>query len=54
MKAIQLDGSFAYAHTLSGHEHMAMEDLEKAAVCFRNAIQLDDRVRDIFLTPTSH
>ena len=28
---------------------MANDDLEKAAVCFRNAIQIDDRVNSFIL-----
>ena len=43
-QAIYLDPSFTYAYTLSGHEYIANDDLDKAAVCFRNAIHTDERV----------
>ncbi|KAJ3332508.1 anaphase-promoting complex subunit cdc27 [Blyttiomyces sp. JEL0837] len=42
-KATQIDPSFAYAHTLSGHEYFSIEDLEKAANSFRIAIRIDRR-----------
>eukprot|EP01090_Pellita_catalonica_P021300 TRINITY_DN7937_c0_g1_i2.p1 TRINITY_DN7937_c0_g1~~TRINITY_DN7937_c0_g1_i2.p1 ORF type:complete len:196 (+),score=36.66 TRINITY_DN7937_c0_g1_i2:108-695(+) len=38
-----MDEGFAYAYTLSGHEYVASDDLEKALICFRNAIRMDDR-----------
>lgn len=42
-RAIQLDGDFAYAHTLEGHEYAANEEFEKARTSFRNAIRADKR-----------
>jgi anaphase-promoting complex subunit 3 len=42
-RALQLDRSFAYAHTLCGHEYVCNEDLEKAIQSFREAIFHDDR-----------
>src|SRR5687767_6542738 len=42
-RAIQLDPSFTYAYTLSGHEHAANEDYDKAQTYFRNAMRLDKR-----------
>lgn len=42
-RAIQLDGDFAYAHTLEGHEFAANEEFEKAQTSFRNAIRVDKR-----------
>lgn len=42
-RAIQLDGDFAYAHTLEGHEFAANEEFEKAQTSFRNAIRADKR-----------
>lgn len=42
-RAIQLDKSFTYAHTLSGHEYVCNEDLDKAMEAFRKAVYYDDR-----------
>lgn len=42
-RSIQLDPSFTYSHTLSGHEFFANEDFVKAVGCFRDAIRADDR-----------
>jgi anaphase-promoting complex subunit 3 len=42
-RAIQLDPSFAYAHTLQGHEYAANEEFEKAQAAFRCAIKQDKR-----------
>jgi len=42
-RAIQLDPSFTYAHTLSGHEQVNNEDLEKAVESFRQALLYNDR-----------
>ncbi|GMF27308.1 unnamed protein product [Phytophthora fragariaefolia] len=42
-QAIQLDPSFTYAYTLSGHEYVANEDFEKAVNCYRHAIRTDSR-----------
>jgi anaphase-promoting complex subunit 3 len=40
---VQLDKTFTYAYTLSGHEFVANEDLDKAIAAFRHAIRYDDR-----------
>lgn len=42
-RAIQIDNTYAYAHTLCGHEYVCNEDLDKALASFRNAIRHDDR-----------
>ncbi|KAJ1980387.1 anaphase-promoting complex subunit cdc27 [Dimargaris verticillata] len=43
-RAIQLDPTFAYGYTLSGHEHISyQQDWEQAQRCFRMALQLDPR-----------
>lgn len=42
-RALQLDPSFSYAHTLCGHEYVANEDLDKAISSFRQAIRCDER-----------
>lgn len=42
-RALQLDRSFVYAHTLCGHEYICNEDLEKALQSFREGIYHDDR-----------
>lgn len=42
-RAVQVDPTFTYAHTLLGHEYVYNEDFGKALVCFRNAIQYDSR-----------
>ncbi len=38
-----MDPNFAYAYTLLGHEYVAIEELDKALTCFRNAVRLDKR-----------
>ncbi len=40
---MQLDPTFTYAFTLCGHEYVACDDLDKALLCFRNALRLDER-----------
>jgi len=42
-QATQVDASFAYGHTLCGHEYVASDDLEKALSCFRSALRIDPR-----------
>lgn len=42
-RALQLDPTFTYAHTLCGHEHVATEDMDKAMRCFRAALLCNSR-----------
>ena len=42
-RALQIDPTFTYAHTLCGHELANNEDLEKAVQSFRNSLLHDDR-----------
>ena len=42
-RALAIDPTFTYAHTLSGHELVSSEDLERAQKSFRSAIKCDDR-----------
>lgn len=42
-RAIQLDPSFTYAHTLSGHECMSNANYEEAQKHFRNALSTNKR-----------
>jgi len=42
-RAIQLDPTFAYAHTLIGHEYVYNEDFQKARKCFEHALNIDLR-----------
>jgi anaphase-promoting complex subunit 3 len=42
-RAIQLNPSFAYAHTLCGHEYVYNEDFQKGRKCFENALNIDLR-----------
>lgn len=42
-RALQVNPHFAYAHTLSGHEYVIGEDLEKAILHFRRAVAVNDR-----------
>lgn len=42
-RALQLDPTFTYAHTLSGHESVSNEDLDKAVASFRLALFHDER-----------
>lgn len=41
--AIQLDSHFTYAHTLCGHEYVAMEEFENGITCYRSALRIDPR-----------
>lgn len=40
---MHLDSRFAYAHTLSGHEYVALEDFENGIKCYQRALQVDER-----------
>jgi anaphase-promoting complex subunit 3 len=42
-RAIAVAPAFAYAHTLCGHEHVAVDDMDAAAACFRTALLHDPR-----------
>ena len=42
-RSVQLDPSFTYSHTLSGHDYFACEDFDKAVACYRDAIRADER-----------
>lgn len=42
-RAVQLNPRFAYAHTLCGHEHVALEDFESGIKSFQNALRVDSR-----------
>ncbi|KNA10643.1 hypothetical protein SOVF_142470 [Spinacia oleracea] len=42
-RAVQLNSRFAYAHTLCGHEHVALEDFESGVKSFQNALRVDSR-----------
>ncbi|KAK9014039.1 hypothetical protein V6N11_005212 [Hibiscus sabdariffa] len=42
-RAVQLDSRFAYAHTLSGHEYVIMEDYSHGAECYQNSLNVDAR-----------
>jgi len=42
-RAVQLNPRFAYAHTLCGHEHVALEDFENGIRSFQSALRADQR-----------
>ncbi|CAN1822192.1 Cell division cycle protein 27 homolog B [Linum perenne] len=42
-RAAQLSSRFAYAHTLCGHEYVALEDFENGIKCYQNALRIDTR-----------
>ncbi|PWA84802.1 CDC27 family protein [Artemisia annua] len=42
-RAVQLNSRFAYAHTLCGHEYVALEDFENGIKSYQNALQVDSR-----------
>eukprot|EP01036_Dinobryon_divergens_P023847 gene23847-32234_t len=42
-RALQIDPTYTYAHTLCGHEQVNNEDMEKAVTSFRAAILCNDR-----------
>jgi len=42
-RSTQLDPSFAYAYTLSGHEYFACEDFEQARKLYHTALSVDRR-----------
>ncbi|KAI3717226.1 hypothetical protein L1987_68710 [Smallanthus sonchifolius] len=42
-RAVQLNSRFVYAHTLCGHEYVALEDFENGIRSYQNALQIDAR-----------
>ncbi|KAG6668154.1 hypothetical protein I3843_01G142500 [Carya illinoinensis] len=42
-RAVQLNPRFAYAHTLCGHEYVALEDLENGIKSYQSALRVDAR-----------
>ncbi|KAG5026559.1 hypothetical protein JHK82_022456 [Glycine max] len=42
-RAVQLNPKFAYAHTLCGHEYVALEDFENGIKCYQSALRVDAR-----------
>ncbi|KAI3800749.1 hypothetical protein L1987_28843 [Smallanthus sonchifolius] len=42
-RAVQLNARFTYAHTLCGHEFVALEDFENGIKSYQNALQIDAR-----------
>ncbi|XVF88611.1 hypothetical protein PTKIN_Ptkin19aG0064900 [Pterospermum kingtungense] len=42
-RAVQLNLRFAYAHTLCGHEYVALEDFENGIKSYQNALRIDSR-----------
>ncbi|XP_022754989.1 cell division cycle protein 27 homolog B-like isoform X2 [Durio zibethinus] len=42
-RAVRLNSRFAYAHTLSGHEYVALEDFENGIKSYQNALRIDSR-----------
>ncbi|KAK6945051.1 hypothetical protein RJ641_026153 [Dillenia turbinata] len=42
-RAVQLSSRFAYAHTLCGHEYVALEDFENGIKSYHSALRVDDR-----------
>ncbi|KAK1420361.1 hypothetical protein QVD17_21891 [Tagetes erecta] len=42
-RAVQLNSRFTYAHTLCGHEYVALEDFENGIRSYQNALQIDAR-----------
>ncbi|MFS8016016.1 putative tetratricopeptide-like helical domain superfamily [Helianthus anomalus] len=42
-RAVHLNSRFVYAHTLCGHEYVALEDFENGIRSYQNALQIDPR-----------
>ncbi|XP_077215925.1 cell division cycle protein 27 homolog B-like isoform X2 [Tasmannia lanceolata] len=42
-RAVHLDSRFAYAHTLCGHEYVALEDFENGIKRYQSALRIDAR-----------
>ncbi|XP_019442777.1 PREDICTED: cell division cycle protein 27 homolog B-like [Lupinus angustifolius] len=43
-RAVQLNPRFAYAHTLCGHEYVALEDFENGVKCYQSSLMVDERL----------
>ncbi|XP_068652292.1 cell division cycle protein 27 homolog B-like [Aristolochia californica] len=42
-RSVHLDSKFAYAHTLCGHEHVALDDFESGIKCYQSSLRVDPR-----------
>ncbi|KAL6584964.1 Cell division cycle protein 27 B [Orobanche minor] len=42
-RSVQLNSRFAYAHTLCGHEYVALEDFENGIKSYQSALRIDSR-----------
>ncbi|XP_047939713.1 cell division cycle protein 27 homolog B [Salvia hispanica] len=42
-RSVQLNSRFAYAHTLCGHEYVALEDFENGVKSYQSALRIDSR-----------
>ncbi|XP_068647637.1 cell division cycle protein 27 homolog B-like [Aristolochia californica] len=42
-RSVHLDSKFSYAHTLCGHEHVALEDFESGIKCYQSSLRVDPR-----------
>ncbi|KAL8042913.1 hypothetical protein ABFX02_09G083600 [Erythranthe guttata] len=42
-RSVQLNSRFAYAHTLCGHEYVALEDFENGIKSYQTALRIDSR-----------
>ncbi|XVE98099.1 hypothetical protein REPUB_Repub03eG0076200 [Reevesia pubescens] len=42
-RVVQLNSRFAYAHTLCGHEYVALEDFENGIKSYQSALRIDSR-----------
>ncbi|KAI3902289.1 hypothetical protein MKW92_014642 [Papaver armeniacum] len=42
-RAVNLNSTFAYAHTLCGHEYVALEDYENGIKSYQSALRIDTR-----------
>lgn len=47
-RATQIDPSFAYAYTLSGHEHVANHKHDQAKICYQRAMSNDEKHYNAF------
>ncbi|KAK4747336.1 hypothetical protein SAY87_026373 [Trapa incisa] len=42
-RAVQLDSKFAYAHTLCGHEYVALDEFDNGIKSYQTALRIDSR-----------